>query len=55
MNTHATIEELLGNDIFVVATPRLYNEVIRQLRADLRESLETAVEGDEEEKTLYVI
>jgi hypothetical protein len=28
------------------AAPRLYNEDLRQLRREMRESLETAVEGD---------
>jgi hypothetical protein len=32
------------------AVPRLYNEDVRQLREELRESLETAVEDDGEEK-----
>jgi hypothetical protein len=30
----------------VGAVPRLYNEDLRQLRRELRESLETTVEGD---------
>jgi hypothetical protein len=37
------------------AGPRLYNEVLRQLREELRESLEMALEGDGEEKTQCVI
>jgi hypothetical protein len=35
----------------VGAAPRLYNEDIRQLRGELREFLEMAVEDDGEDKT----
>jgi hypothetical protein len=35
----------------VGAVPRLYNYDFRQLRKELRESLEMAVEDDGEEKT----
>jgi hypothetical protein len=35
----------------VGVVPRLYNEDLRQLNGDLRESLEMAVEDDVEEKT----
>jgi hypothetical protein len=42
-HTSITVEELLRN------APRLYNEELSQLREELRESLETAVEDDWEE------
>jgi hypothetical protein len=35
----------------VGAAPRLYNEDLRQLRGEMRGSLETAFEGGEEQKT----
>jgi hypothetical protein len=45
-HTSVTIEELLGNGVFRGADRRLYNEDLRQLRGELRESLETPVEDD---------
>jgi hypothetical protein len=66
MNTHATTEELpfaRSTDLYnnrgiarkrcflEAAAPRLYNQDLRQLRGELRESLEVAVEDDGEEKT----
>jgi hypothetical protein len=45
-HTSITIEELLVNCVFCGSVPRLYNEDLRQLREELRESLETAVEDD---------
>jgi hypothetical protein len=42
----ATIEKLLRNGVFCGGRP----EDLRQLRIELRESLEMAVEDDEEEK-----
>jgi hypothetical protein len=42
---HTRIRVLWG------AAPRLYNEDLRQLRIEFRESLEMAVEGDGGEKT----
>jgi hypothetical protein len=39
----------------VGSAPRLYNEDLRQLRGELRESLETAVEDDGEEKTKWFV
>jgi hypothetical protein len=39
----------------VGAAPRLYNEDLRQLRGELRESLEAAVKDDGEGKTQCVI
>jgi hypothetical protein len=41
-----TIEELLGKGVFYVSVPRIYKEDLRQLREELRESLETVVEND---------
>jgi hypothetical protein len=43
VNQHATIEEA----VFSAGTgPRLYNEDLRRLELELRESLEAAVEVD---------
>jgi hypothetical protein len=47
---HTTIEVLLETVLSVGAAPRLYNEDLRQLRGELRESLETAVEYDGEKR-----
>jgi hypothetical protein len=54
---HASItkEELLGNGVFCWGRPRLYNEDLSQLRGELRESLETSLEDDGEEKAQCVI
>jgi hypothetical protein len=53
-HTYITIEELLEKVFSVEAALRLYREDLRQLRGELRESLETAVEDDGEEKTWCV-
>jgi hypothetical protein len=37
------------------AAPKLYNQALRQLRGELRESLETADGDDGEEKTQGVL
>jgi hypothetical protein len=39
----------------VGASPRLYNEDLRQLRGELKESVKMAVEDDGKEKTQCVI
>jgi hypothetical protein len=44
---HTTIGVLLETVFSVGAVPRLYNENLRQLRLELRESLKAAVEDDE--------
>jgi hypothetical protein len=49
-HTSITIEELLGNGVYVAAAPWLYNDDLRRLRIELRESPEAAVEDDGEEK-----
>jgi hypothetical protein len=42
-----TIEEMLGNGVFCWGRPTLYNEDLRQLESELRESLEMPVEDDD--------
>jgi hypothetical protein len=54
-HTAITIEELLGNGVFCESAPSLYNEDLRQLRRELCEVLELAVEDDGDEKTPCVI
>jgi hypothetical protein len=49
---YITIEGLLGNGVLFEAE---YNEDPRQLRVELRDSLEKAVEDDGQEKTWCVI
>jgi hypothetical protein len=44
------MELLLRDSVYCGSTPRLYNEDLRQLRGEVRKSLEAAVEDDGEEK-----
>jgi hypothetical protein len=43
-----TIEELLGNGVFVGSAPRLYNEDPRPAEIELRETVDKAAEDDSE-------
>jgi hypothetical protein len=43
-HTSTTIEELFGNGVLCGSSPRLYNEDLRELELELRESLESAAE-----------
>jgi hypothetical protein len=45
------MELLLRDDVFCVSALRLYNEDLRQLRGEWKESHETADEDDGNEKT----
>jgi hypothetical protein len=44
--TSIIIDKLLGNGAFVGSASRLFNEDVREVREELRGSLEMAVEGD---------
>jgi hypothetical protein len=45
------MELLLRESVFYRSAPRLHNEDLRQLRGELRKSVDSAVEDDLEEMT----